>query len=152
MQNLPYKIKELINMYTLDKIKDFEPLQKFNEICEYKPCSYSPAKLQKAKSAYLKAMTKNLKEQSTLILKEATKRDDLTRSTTHMHSVMDRFELDDVFYAFRRLHRAMFGSLGTKKGGWDKVAKRFYERMTTPEPNGTPRELASLCEFGCSYL
>ena len=50
--NLPYACKELINLYALNQIKDYEPLQEFNKICDYKPCSYSCIKLKNADKIY----------------------------------------------------------------------------------------------------
>jgi hypothetical protein len=55
MNKLPYACKELINLFALDKIKDYETLQEFNKICNYEPCEYSDIKLRNAKFNYVDA-------------------------------------------------------------------------------------------------
>lgn len=46
--NLPYRVKEMINMFAFDSIESFDKLVVFNKICDYKPCKYSNEKLQYA--------------------------------------------------------------------------------------------------------
>ena len=53
MEKLPYRVKELINLFALKTYKDYERLVVFNEICDYKPCEYSPLKLQNAEANYV---------------------------------------------------------------------------------------------------
>ncbi len=45
MDKLPYKAKELINLFALNTFKDYEALCEFNKIADYKPCKYSNEKL-----------------------------------------------------------------------------------------------------------
>lgn len=52
MDKLPYSCKELINLYALNTFGNYESLVEFNKICDYKPCEYSPIKLQHAKKNY----------------------------------------------------------------------------------------------------
>ena len=50
MNKLPYKVKEIINMFALATMNDYEPLQIFNEIVYYEPSQFSNIKLINARS------------------------------------------------------------------------------------------------------
>ena len=56
LKNLPYTCKEIINLYALNQMKDYLPLQEFNKIADYEPCQYSNLKLKTAKKTYDRKM------------------------------------------------------------------------------------------------
>lgn len=59
MNNLPYFIKENINLYALNTINDYETLIEFNKICNYEICQYSHEKLRNAKKNYIRMIVKS---------------------------------------------------------------------------------------------
>lgn len=54
METLSYDIKEDINLYALERMRDYESLIEFNKIVNYKPSKYSPDILFNAKKYYEK--------------------------------------------------------------------------------------------------
>jgi len=54
MENLPYNCKELINMFALNKYKDYETLKEFNKIIDYEPCEYSNERIFNSEKVYNK--------------------------------------------------------------------------------------------------
>lgn len=52
LMKLPYWAKERINLYTLNKISDWEALQEFNKLCDYEPCMYSNPIIDKCAKIY----------------------------------------------------------------------------------------------------
>jgi len=55
---LPYYCKELINMYTLNKLSDYDALKEFNKICDYEPCEYSNEEVRFSNNMYSYQMYK----------------------------------------------------------------------------------------------
>lgn len=66
LQQLPYAVKENINLFALDTVRDYEILKLFNKDCDYEPCEYSNKKLFYAETRYKRLCGRQEQERNLL--------------------------------------------------------------------------------------
>jgi len=67
LENLPYAVKEKINLFALDTVKDYEMMKEFNKIMDYEPCEYSNRNLYYAETRHKRLMGTHQTEQNKFI-------------------------------------------------------------------------------------
>jgi len=80
LTELPYNIKEIINLYCLNKISDYNTIQTFNKICNYEPCAYSNIKIWKVKKQYTHNQTKHKDAINKLVSIASIKKENMFRA------------------------------------------------------------------------